>query len=151
MRYLALYALSIFTAVITLGSCKKETASKATASRFVLASVSGSGEAFSSSDDMVRTNKNAASPFPYVEVNGTSASGARISVWIYSYVGSVGTYTMDGTNYGGTYKPSTASIPVLSAHGSLTVSAVTPNLTGSFNFTCSDSTVVTGTFNSTMP
>jgi len=151
MRYPAIYVLSIFCVVTALIGCKKETASKTTTSHFVLATVSSSGGAFSSSGDMVKTTKNAGSPFPYVEVNGTSPSGARISVWIYSYTGAVGTYTMDGTNYGGTYRPTATTSPIQSVYGSLTVSTVTPNLTGSFNFTCSDSTVISGTFDSDMP
>lgn len=151
MKYSVFYVLSIFIATITLGGCKKEPASKTTTSHFISASVSGSGSAFSSLGAMVKTNKNEASPNPYVEVNGTSSSGSRITVWIYSYVGAVGTFTMDGTNYGGTYRPSATALPIPSAHGSLTVSAVSPNLTGSFNFTCWDSTVITGTFNSTTP
>ena len=151
MKNPAIYILRLFIAATTIGSCQKDTASKATSSHFVLATVSGSGGSFSASDGMVTTNKNSASPFPYVEVNGTSSSGARISVWIYSYVGSIGTFSMDGSNYGGTYKPTATSAAIPSAHGSLIITAVTPNLTGSFSFTCTDSTVITGTFNSATP
>ncbi len=151
MKYSPFYVLSICTATIALTGCKKEPASKTTTSHFMSASISGSGGVFSSSGAMVTTNKNAASPNPYVEVNGTSTSGARITVWIYSYIGAIGTFSMDGTSYGGTYRPSGTAMPVPSAHGSLTISAVTPNVTGSFNFTCWDSTVIAGTFNSTTP
>jgi hypothetical protein len=148
MKYSAIYLL---IAAFTIGSCKKDTAAKTTSSHFVLATVSGSGGSFSASDDMVKTNKNSASPLPYVEVNGTSPSGARITVWIYSYAGTIGTFSMDGSNYGGMYKPTSTAAVIPSAHGSLIVTAVTPNLTGSFNFTCTDSTVIAGTFNSATP
>lgn len=151
MKNPSIYILLLFISAITKASCKKDTASKATSPHFVLATVSGSGGSFSASDGMVTTNKNSGSPFPYVEVNGTSTSGARISVWIYSYVSSIGTFSMDGSNYGGTYNPTTTAAVIPSAHGSLIVTAVTPNLTGSFNFTCTDSTVISGTFNSTTP
>lgn len=151
MKHSAICLLVFFIAAITIGSCKKDTASKTTSSHFVLATVSGGGGSFSASDGMVKTNKNSGSPLPYVEVNGTSPSGTSITVWIYSYAGTIGTFSMDGSNYGGTYKPTTTAAAMPSAHGSLTVTAVTPNLTGSFNFTCTDSTVITGTFNSTTP
>jgi hypothetical protein len=140
--------LTILVAVCFSFGCTKKDAAKTTSGHHFTALVSGSS--FSSSGDLVKVNKNESSPYPYVEVRGYLASGAYVSIWIYSYTGAVGTFTMAPTVCGGFYKPASTDLRS-SAYGTLTISTATPSLTGSFSFTCTDSTAITGTFDAPTP
>jgi hypothetical protein len=139
---------TVLLAMSLLFGCTKKDQNKTTSGHYLLASVSGSS--FSSSGDLVKINKNEAYPYPYVEVRGYLASGAYVSVWIYSYTGALGTFMMAPTVCGGFYKPAGIDM-ISSAHGMLTISTATPNLTGSFSFTCVDSSVISGTFDAPAP
>ena len=140
----------IFVFFASLSACKKKESEKQTSSPFLSATLSVGG-AFSSTGSAVQTNKNNAYPHPYVEVKGTGASGEFLFVWIYSYTGALGTFAMGSTSYGGVYKAPSASTGSPSVYGTLTITSVTPDLTGSFSFTCADSTHVSGTFSSSAP
>jgi len=146
-----LVSLLICVTAISLQSCKKKPAPDATYIPYVSASISGSSNTFNAFNDFVQLNKNTVHPYPYIEVKGSSAAGTFISVWASAYTAATGIYKMDGVNYGGKYKADAATAEATSVRGTLTVTATAPHLTGKFNFKCTDSSVIDGTFDCPAP
>jgi len=66
-----------------------------------------------------------------------------LTLGIFNYTGT-GTYAIGGTsvNLGGV--DSSASVVLVSQYGTVTITSVSPNIVGTFSFTCSDSTKVSG-------
>lgn len=141
--------------VIHLNSCKKDE-NKTTSARHINATASN-GTSVAFTDTAARTMKNAASPYPYIEVSGYTASystSPRTGFWIYAYTATPGTYSIDGVNVGAYYNRTSgvlADTIRCSAYGTLVISSVTPNLTGTISFTCKDSVAVSGTFSVPAP
>ncbi|MBX2905983.1 MAG: hypothetical protein KF744_08100 [Taibaiella sp.] len=142
-------------AVVNIVGCKKDE-NKTTSARYVNATASN-GTSVSFSESAAGTTKNNASPHPYIEVNGYIASystSPRTGFWIYSYTSTPGTYSIDGVNIGAYYnRTSVVAADTIhnSAYGTLVISSVTPNLTGTISFTCRDSVAVTGSFSVPAP
>lgn len=155
MKKLLIPALLAPLMLCHMYGCKK-TENKTTSSRHVTATASD-GSSVSFTDTAARTMKNAASPHPYIEVCGGGASystSPRTGFWIYSYTATPGTYPIDGVSAGAFYNQtmSVAADTIRSAaYGTLVISAVSPNLTGTISFTCKDSTSVSGSFSVPAP
>jgi hypothetical protein len=83
-------------------------------------------------------------------VNGSAAGRPQINITVPNWNGAAGTFTlmpgMGGTFNGpfAEYIPTDSSYALLSQHGTVVVNSVsTSTITGTFSFTCTDSTAVT--------
>jgi len=103
---------------------------------------------FYSSGKMVTSHKDAATTYSSVDIEGLMANGASLKIWINTYTGRLDTLaiTPDSTSVAASFLPPTPAIESEAIHGSLIILSVTPSFSGTFSFTCSDSTQVTGTF-----
>ena len=84
-----------------------------------------------------------------VKIDGDS-SGQELEFWFQNYPAATGTYSLNAVGVGGTYH-APAGIGALSAHGTLTLTAVMPDIIGTFSFTGTDSTVVSGSMDVPAP
>ncbi len=138
MKNLLLLALPL---LLTLNGCKKK---ENKTDPFVTATA-GNFQ-FYSSGKMVTTSKDPAGTYNSLNIEGLMPSGATIKLWIKNYSGRLESLSMDSTDASASYLPVTPSIEVRSVHGTLTVTSAEPMFSGTFTFTCTDSTVVTGNF-----
>lgn len=79
-------------------------------------------------------------------VEGTSADGSMVKLWIKDYTGKLDTYQLDSTQGAAAYQPPLPSVENPGSRGFVQIWTVTPRLTGIFYFKCEDSTDVLGTF-----
>lgn len=140
-----------FSAICLLGimvfaSCTRT----GTSGHHITASSTGSAGSFSSTGSSVNT---AGAVGAKITVEGVSASGARLLINLNPYAGITGTFPVDDTiiNSCCVYYPVTSSSGIMSAHGFVTLTSVTPDIIGTFNFTARDSAVFTGSFNVPTP
>lgn len=83
------------------------------------------------------------------EVTG---SQRRLIISINPYAGITGPITLGGTsNSAIMFYSALADTLIMSAHGTITLTSVTPDVAGTFSYTGSDSSVVTGSFNAPTP
>lgn len=101
---------------------------------------------FYSSGKMVTSHKDAMGSYNSATIEGLMSDGATLRLWIRSYSEELDTFAMDSTGASATYLPPTPSVEVKAVRGTLIILSTTPVYSGSYNFVCSDSTVVTGTF-----
>lgn len=137
---LALPALFIFA------SCKRT----GSPGHFISASSSTTG-AFSSTGSSIFTTGATGAK---IIIEGTSSSGAKMQIIINPYAGTTGTIALVMDTVTETvcqYTPASGSPIVVSAHGTVTLTSVTPDIIGSFAFTGRDSSINTGTFNAPTP
>jgi hypothetical protein len=138
------HAIFLFLAVACtcISGCKKSGSANNTPAYFVKATING--QPFNATSAM------SAMSGTRITLSGGVAAGATpgyptIVLSAGNYTGA-GTYDLGITaNYGSLDSSFTSTNQVL--YGTFTVTAVSPNITGSFSFTCFDSTKVTdGTF-----
>ena len=138
-----------------LNGCKKDP--KKTSSVPFITATGSDATSVNCTDTLARAAKNGSYPYPYLDVEGwtgSSSTSARTGFWIYPYTATPGTYALDGVHAGAFYNQvsySASDTTRNSAHGTLIISTVSPNITGTFSFTCKDSTVVSGSFNVVAP
>ncbi len=101
---------------------------------------------FFASGKTVNTYKGAGATSSSLTVEGVMASGATLRIWIRDYASKPGVLSLDSVDASASFLPVTPSVERTSAHGVLTIKTITPALTGTFNFTCTDSSVVEGSF-----
>lgn len=142
--FIALAALLSFT------GCKKDTASKTTAGHYLSAS-SGSIGSFHSSSYIDAEGASGAK----IAIDAEATTGARLSLYINPYVGTVGVIPLGpwgpGSETGGIYHSTTSSAPISSTSGNITITAVTPDIIGTFNYVATDGSTFTGSFNVAAP
>lgn len=136
MRYISIF---IALTALTISSCKKKDTSN---NHFISAKIESF--TFYASGNFLKVSKNVTAPTLVIE--GLMTQGNTLKLNINSFTGVPGTYQLDGSDGTASYLPETPSIEVASVHGTYTISSVTPDITGTFNFTCTDSTVVIGAF-----
>jgi hypothetical protein len=143
MKNTMMSAVISVLAIAAISGCSKSSSSGSSTSM----KTSLNGVAFSGSDCIDSVTDSTL--FIYGTNFTTSITYPFIEIIITKYTGT-GTYTL-GTwgSFGG--GPSTmavidssASNAVASLYGTVTITSVSPNLTGTFSFTCTDSTKVTG-------
>ena len=141
---ITLAALSVaIVASISFFSCTKSSSSS-TSPYTMTATKGGSSTSFSGQSNVVAVISG-----PLLEVEGISVSGGDTTGYIIiinNYAG-VGSYALDGmTEY--VSKTSSSASVLQCSHGNLTItSATSPNMSGIFYFTATDSTKITnGTF-----
>jgi len=105
---------------------------------------------FSVSDGMISANKSTGTL--YITASDT-VNHRSISLTVYNYVAQTGNVTIDGVYAQGSYDSTASAFTVENgSHGTITFSAVAPQIVGTFNFTCTDSTKVSnGTFSVAAP
>ena len=140
--------LAIIAAAL-ISSCTKEP--KRTTSVPFISATGTDGTSVYATDTLVIASLNKGLPYPFLGVTGrTTVLGNTTGFWIYSYRASTGTFALDGVNAGAFFNESTGTAHN-SAHGTLTITSVSLNITGTIIFTCNDSTVVSSTFNVIAP
>jgi hypothetical protein len=135
------YILLTSIALVTLASCGKKDKPvdpevSARIGNFV----------FYSSGKMVTAKREASVPSGPVSIEGLMSNGATLRLWIRSYVEKPGILNMDSTDAAATYLPPTPSLEVRAVRGTLSITQVTPVVTGTYFFVCNDSTAVNGSF-----
>ena len=148
--------LSFALIALTLANGCKKDPKRTTSAHYVTATASD-GTSVDFTDTLAHAGKNGYPPDQYIEVSGWTtdfSTSPRTGFWMYFYTATPGTYTLDGV-LAGAYYNQVASLPTdsmrNSAHGTVIITAVSPNLTGTISFTCKDSTVVSGSFNVVAP
>lgn len=84
-----------------------------------------------------------------ISITGEAASGNTVNIHINPYAGTTGTFSIAGET-GCIYHTSPSSA-VRSVSGTITLSATTPDIIGTFNYTATDGSTVTGSFNVAAP
>jgi hypothetical protein len=133
----------------TFGSCTKKT-TNSTPANSMKATVGNTSFAAVS----VAVTKNNAGGTNLVDIAGVKDASNTLSLILSGYTGAAGTYTID--NMGTTSNEAiveTNGATVTAAHGSIVVTSVgSSTMSGTFSFTCTDSTKVTGgTFTCPLP
>ncbi|MCW3123319.1 MAG: hypothetical protein JWQ38_2811 [Flavipsychrobacter sp.] len=83
---------------------------------------------------------------------GASTKAGTFMLWFKNYTGTIGTYPLDNINQRSYVTGIGISDPLcVSVHGSLTITAVSPDIIGSFVYTRADSGIVSGAFNAPTP
>lgn len=127
-------------------SCTKKSTTNSTPANSMKATVGSTSFAATS----VATSKNGS----LVDIAGVKDASNTLSLVLSGYTGAAGTYTID--NMGTTLNEAiveTNGATVAAAHGSIVVTSVgSSTMSGTFSFTCTDSTKVTGgTFTCALP
>jgi hypothetical protein len=139
--FIALAALLSFT------GCKKDTASKTTAGHYLSASSASIGS-FHSSSSVIAAGASGAK----ITITAEATTGARLTLYINPYAGTVGVIPLGpGSETGGLYRTSSGSAPISSTSGNITITAVTPDIIGTFNYVATDGSTFTGSFNVAAP
>ena len=135
------YIILTSIALISLASCRKK---DDTIDPEVSAHIGN--YVFYSSGKMVTAKREASVPSGPVSIEGLMSNGATLRLWIRSYVERPGILNLDSSDAAATYLPPTPSIEVRSVRGILNITQVTPVVTGTYFFVCTDSTAVNGSF-----
>ena len=138
--FIALLSISIFT------SCTKQSAERTTSVQY-LSATSGTIGSFYSSGTLLTANGATGAK---IEIQATSSSGATMYLWLNPYSGTIGVFPLGTTGVVG-LEYTTISTAIMSVHGTLTLTSVTPDIIGTFTYTGSDSAVVTGSFDVIAP
>ena len=145
MKHTLIIPILALSVIITAFGCTK-TASKTTSGHYVTVTTSGGGS-FTTTDTTAKAWRDAT----YLGIEGKSTSGALISLGIIS-AATAGTwhFPYPAESATGYYISATSSF-VTAAHGSITLTSVSPDLVGTFHFTGIDSAVYSGSFNVLAP
>ncbi len=146
-KYLKFTAFAC-TVLLAYSACTRPSSSaRTTSGHYINATITG-GRSFSVTD-------------PDIHVSGTVGGNVKIDGFDYryselefgfvTYPATTGTYPLNGTSYLGSYNDTAETVPLLCVHGTLTLTAVSPDVIGTFTFTRSDSSVVTGSLNVPAP
>jgi hypothetical protein len=137
----------LFAAILvtTFVSCTKH-AERTTTPHYLSASSAGSLGTFNATGTMISTSLVGTK----MSILGTLPTGVKFAVWVNSYTATPGTYTLNSVDAGADYI--SAVTETRSDTGILTITAVAPDLVGTFTYTpTTESAVVTGSFSVTAP
>ena len=138
-----------FMVISIVASCAKHSSDRTTTPTYLTAT-SGTIGSFSSAGALLSAGGAMGAK---LEIDASSSTGATLSLWLNPYSGATGTWPLSsiGSSVAGViYYPVSGSI-ITSVHGNLILTAVAPNIVGTFTYTGSDSAVVTGSFNVVAP
>jgi len=110
----------------------------------------GGDNTFSISGGLITANKSTGTLY----INASDTINHRsITLTIYNYTAQTGNVTINGVNAQATYDSTSSPSNIENAYyGNINLTAVSPQLIGTFNFTCTDSTKVkNGTFSVAAP
>ena len=146
MSILSRITLSLLIGGSFFASCKKAT-EKTTTANTVTTTASSIGTFTSTGSSVVASGASGAK----ISISATSSTGASFLVWLDPYSGTTGTYSLNDDSHGAEWISANNDTTIVSAHGTLILTAVTPNVVGSFVFTGRDSVVYTGAFSVVAP
>lgn len=137
--------LLFLPAVLAVTSCSRTGSS----GHFITGSSTSTGS-FSATGSSINTDGAAGAK---IVIDGRSSSGSRMLIILNPYSGVTGTFPVDDTiiNSRCEYIPASGSPVNISAHGTVTLTSVTPNIVGTYSFTGRDSGSYSGSFNVPMP
>jgi hypothetical protein len=81
-----------------------------------------------------------------IEIDASSPSGTRMVLYMNPYTATTGIHLISGASVGGVYYSVTSDTVISSVHGNITLTSVTPDVIGTFNYTGSDSSIFSGSF-----
>jgi len=142
MKKLVTSATVALIMLISVTACKKSTAERTTSAYYISSTISGGGS-FMVTDTAAHAYMNGRE---YLEIEGKSTAGAGINLTTLVYAG-IGTLYIDSTASltMASYVPA-GGTGVAAVHGSITFTANTPDIIGTYHFTGTDSSVYTGSF-----
>ena len=143
MKNLLKFSFVALLIISAFASCTKHTAEKTT-SPYYLSATSTTIGSFYSSGTLLSAGGSSGTK---LAISGTSSTGATMYLWLNPYPGITGTFALSDSNSGAEYITPTYSAVIISVHGTVTLTSVTPNIIGTFAYTGIDSVVVTGSFN----
>jgi hypothetical protein len=144
MKYISTLSIA---AVLILTGCTKEPAAKTTAGHYLTATSSTIGT-FSVTGTSVSAGGAAGAK---ISITAESASGSYLTLYINPYAGTVGVLPITGTPaVGGVYHP-TPGTAITSVSGNITLTTVSPDIIGTFNYTASDGSTFAGSFDVAAP
>jgi hypothetical protein len=135
------YIILTIILLFTVSACKKK---EVIPDPFI--SATADNYSFFASGKTVSSYKSVMGTYTSLQIEGVMASGASMTLWIKNYSGTLDSLSLDSTTASATYLPVTPSVSVTSVYGKLVIKSVTPALTGNFEYTCTDSTKVKGSF-----
>jgi hypothetical protein len=143
----SLYA-AILILIVFMG-CKKEPAAKTTSGHYLSASSGTIGSFSATGTNVIAAGATGAK----IEIVADATSGQSITLFLNPYGGATGVYPIVSGSLaaGGTYNPSSGTGFSSSTSGNITLTAVMPDLIGTFNYTASDGSTFTGSFNVAAP
>ena len=134
--------------ILTFSSCTRHSSARTTAAHYISATISGGGT-FYATDPHINTG---GSVGDNVKIEGIMpSSNQQLEFWFQIYPGTTGTYSLNTVSVGGSYYAPPSTVSSLSVHGTLTLTAVTPDIIGTFSFTRDDSSVVSGSMDIPAP
>lgn len=144
VKYITLFALILFAA------CKKEPAAKITSGHYLNATSGPIGTFTATVPSVLAYGATGAK----IGITGTSATGQTIELYINPYSGATGVYSIGGTTteHAAQYSaPGSGVGTSYSTSGTITLTATTPDIIGTFHYTASDGSTVNGAFNVAAP
>lgn len=127
--------------LLTFVACKKKNEGHS----YYLTAKAGSYQFFSTGA-LLTTDKSVWTTAPVLEIAGTTGVQAALKLQLVGYTGALDTFQLDSMQSYATYLPPIPSVQVYAVHGTVIITESTPDVKGTFNFTCNDSTKVAGNF-----
>jgi hypothetical protein len=134
--------LAVLPIVLLATSCKKEPAAKTTAGHFLTATSSSIGT-FSATGTEVGAGGAAGAK---ITINAETSAGAKFVIYINPYAGVPGVLALPGGEHLCAYLPASGGA-ISSVSGNITLTATTPDIIGTFNYTGTDGSTFSGSFN----
>lgn len=154
-------SLSVFALIlVSFSACVKTNNSAVPVNpgvQYVSASTTGSfAGTFYAYDSTLKAIKDLSGTHPVTKIMATSTAGtlvgSSLSIVIFDYPVDTGKYLFDSVNTTASYHhfPDGGGVAI-NGRGGMDISSVSPYITGTYTFTCTDLTMVTGSFNVIAP
>jgi hypothetical protein len=148
MKSIFTFSRFVALSILAFSSCTRHSGTRTTSAHYISASISGGGS-FYTTDPNINTGGSVGGN---VKIDGVmSTSGPQLEFSFLAYPGTTGTYSLGLVSVEGSYHAAADIVSPESVHGTLTLTAVTPNIVGTFSFTRADSSVVSGSMNVPAP
>lgn len=149
-KYLKFTAFAC-TFLMAYSACTRPSSgARTTTGHYINATITG-GRSFAVTDPNIYVSGTVGGNTKIEGVNTFAAPSATLDFGFLAFPGAAGTYSLAGTAIWGNYNDTTDVAPHTCVHGTLTLTAVTPDIIGTFTFTRSDSSVVSGSMNVPAP
>jgi hypothetical protein len=146
MKSLARISTWMLIAAVAIAACTKPKA-KTTSAHYLSMSSPSVGAFYSGGTSVQASGATGAK----IVIEGESVGGSRVLIYINPYNAVVGPYAVSGTMIGGAYHSAAEDTIISAVHGTITLTAVSPDIIGTYSYTGSDSSVFTGSFNVPAP
>ncbi len=144
-----LIGYSAIALIISLAfvSCSKKTAPKVTSPLYFTGTSATIGTCSATGSSVSAAGASGAK----IEINAISPSGTRMILYMSPYTGSIGVHLIAPITVGCVYYSVTSDTVISAVHGNITLTATTPDIIGTFNYTGSDSSIFSGSFDVPAP